>query len=72
MILDAKPAKGVVVMSFHEFSEGDEGGPTLVDGYLIEPSALVQTSSARAIVVDVYTDHHATCPAAADWKGKHR
>ena len=26
----------------------------------------------RAKVVDVYTDHHATCPKAADWKGKTR
>jgi len=26
----------------------------------------------RARVVDVYTSHFATCPAAAEWKGRHR
>ncbi|MGH2711371.1 MAG: hypothetical protein ACRDH9_09240 [Actinomycetota bacterium] len=25
-----------------------------------------------ANVVDVYTDHHVTCPNAADWKGRTR
>jgi hypothetical protein len=25
-----------------------------------------------ARVVDVYTDHHATCPEAEAWKGRHR
>jgi len=29
-------------------------------------------AAASAHVVDVYTDHHATCPDAAAWKGKHR
>lgn len=48
MILDAKPAKGVVLQR------------VMPDGH------------ATAAVVDVYTDHHATCPDAAAWKGKHR
>ena len=26
----------------------------------------------RARVTDVYTSHFATCPAAAEWKGRHR
>ena len=39
----------------------DLGYPTVVD----DPAA-------SAYVVNVYTDHHATCPNAADWKGKTR
>lgn len=26
----------------------------------------------KAVVRDVFTDHHATCPAAKDWTGKSR
>jgi hypothetical protein len=29
-------------------------------------------SATTASVEDVYTDHHATCPAVDEWKGKHR
>ena len=35
-------------------------------------SADVGDPAGAAYVIDVYTDHHATCPAAAAWKGKTR
>lgn len=53
MILDAKPAKGVVLTDSNGQLE------------LLEPWA-------RAAVVDVYTDHHVTCPDAASWRGRTR
>jgi hypothetical protein len=31
-----------------------------------------QHESARAHIVDTYTDHHATCPDAEVWKGRNR
>jgi hypothetical protein len=57
MILNAKPAKGVIVTgeSMHGLFSLDEPGGASV-----------------ARVVDVYTDHHVTCPAAAEWRGKTR
>jgi hypothetical protein len=42
----------------------------LTDGAGREVSPLHQ--AARAKVVDVYTDHHATCPDAEVWKGRNR
>jgi hypothetical protein len=60
MILDAKPKKGVVLMSLHEPADGE---PKLINGYVAAPGM----ESARAIVLSVYTDHHATCPHAALW-----
>ena len=56
MILDAKPKKGVV----------------LVDGPTRMLSGALDVAEPMARVVDVYTDHHVTCPAAADWKGRRR
>jgi hypothetical protein len=50
MILNLKPAKGVVLESTPPF----------------EPELRV----VHARVVDVYTDHHATCPKAKDWRTK--
>ena len=67
MILNAKPEKRVLVGNFSEVSEGDGFGLLLIDGYIGPPGG-----GSVAVVVDVYTDHHATCPNAADWKGKHR
>jgi len=60
MILDAKPAKGVVLVGTAEGSEPCEelwraGGAAFHDG-------------PAACVVDVYTDHHATCPQAEEWR----
>jgi hypothetical protein len=63
MILDAKPTKGVVIGMpdsrswFFTPADGPDG-----------PGSLM----ARAKVVDVYTDHHVTCPNADDWKGRTR
>lgn len=59
MILDAKPAKGVVLtdptMNMHGLLAFDD-----------------DPAHAEARVVDVYTDHHVTCPDAAAWKGRRR
>jgi hypothetical protein len=57
MILDAKPAKGVAVVA----------AGSVPDVY---PTQSLDTQVAS--VVDVYTDHHVTCPDAAAWKGKTR
>lgn len=58
MILDAKPVKGVVLV--------DEAfGVSLL---AVDP----RTERAHARVVDVYTDHHVTCPNAPAWKGRTR
>lgn len=58
MILDAAPSKGVVLV----------GHPIGVDNAF----DVVGADDTLARVVDVYTDHHATCPNAAAWKGKSR
>lgn len=61
MILDAKPTKGVVRVD----------GVTLFDGVL-SPIHEGPLGVARAMIVDVYTDHHVTCPNADDWKSRTR
>lgn len=38
-------------------------------GIVIDPSGPDTPGFQVARVVDVYTDHHATCPRAADWRG---
>lgn len=58
MILDAKPAKGVVLVD------------TAFGAALL--AADPRTEKAHARVVDTYTDHHVTCPGADDWKGRTR
>jgi hypothetical protein len=66
MILDAKPAKGVVLIDGTvPVAQWDKVilvgfGPELDDDRTV------------AAVVDVYTDHHATCPNAGEWKGRTR
>lgn len=61
MILDAKPKKGIVVMGT---LQGHPAGlPVKVDQV---------PRSGVGLVVDVYTDHHATCPKAKDWQGRTR
>jgi hypothetical protein len=62
MILDAKPVKGVVVSSF-------AGALALHPGQALVAG---NANEQRASVVDVYTDHHATCPLADEWRGKKR
>ena len=56
MILDAKPEKRVVLTL-------KRGATVLADG---------MHRDANATVVDAYVDHHATCPASAAWRGRHR
>jgi hypothetical protein len=61
MILDAKVEKRIVLEpELIEWTEGAYGEQVYVKGEI------------RARVVDVYTDHHATCERAADWKGRTR
>jgi hypothetical protein len=54
MILDAAPKKGVIIRN----ERGTFGH--VPGGGLTE----------EALVVDVHTDHHATCPQAEDWTAK--
>lgn len=61
MILDAMPEKRVVLRWDDLGTYGDRLGEG--DG---------QHGTQVADVLDVYTDHHATCPAASEWRGKHR
>jgi hypothetical protein len=61
MILDAKPEKRIVLDVTLTTAE------TIIHGdHIDEPGYKV------ARVVNAYTDHHATCPKAADWKGRTR
>lgn len=60
MILDAEPRKGVVLTDRTMTLHGLVGLADEID------------VSSEARVVDVYTDHHATCPAAGEWKGRRR
>ncbi len=63
MILDAKAEKRVVLGSAITTLEPDDG---IVVGAQHPDAALI------ARVVRTYVDHHATCPAAAEWKGRRR
>jgi hypothetical protein len=71
MILDLKPEKRVVLGRKVIEPPGQEEWrdalvlnlPERIDGLPIHKFARV---------VDVYTDHHATCPDAAGWKGRKR
>jgi hypothetical protein len=60
MILDAKPEKRIVLV----VAEGTGGSHNIL--------AIPEIEHKAARIVDTYTDHHATCPAAKDWKGRHR
>jgi hypothetical protein len=62
MILDAETRKGVILTD-----------PSMNLHGLVGLVKLEEVSGrAEANVVDVFTDHHATCPNADAWKGKHR
>jgi hypothetical protein len=58
MVLDAKPAKGVVI--YPDPIEAVGPGPTFTGGGF--------EGRRVAAVVDVYTDHHATCPDAGAFR----
>ena len=60
-VLDAEPKKGVVLFT------GDSN-PRLRKTLAEAESTLTPTYS---VVVDVFTDHHATCPDAALFEGRH-
>lgn len=60
MILDAQPRKDVVLVV------------ESLEDYGWDFAAYPIDEDTRALVVDVYTDHHATCPEAASWKGRRR
>ena len=66
MILDAKPAKGVVLVD--ATVPLDSWEKVILVGFGPE----LQDDRTVAAVVDIYTDHHASCPKAADWKGRTR
>lgn len=70
MILDAKPKKGVVVTIGGGAGRDPSAGPGIGDPASRDTVANADTSlsAPSAHVVDVYTDHHATCPRAADWR----
>lgn len=64
--LDAKPEKRVVIVVGDVDAEGLEregGAGTIVDG-IIGCSGCADREDARAIVVDAYVSHFATCPDA--------
>jgi arginine repressor len=58
MILDAKPEKRVVLVRSNDQQVIYRATPGSAD-----PAARV---------IDTYIDHHATCPQAAEWKGRRR
>ena len=63
MILDAKPKKGVVVataVTEHKRRRAFASRGVVSDG---APGIVP-----HAIVVDVYTDHHATCPEVKSFR----
>jgi hypothetical protein len=69
MILDAESRKGVVITNALERGKPMDKG--LVRFYLDGGGFPGEADQAmRAAVVDVYTDHHATCPEAAKWRSR--
>lgn len=66
MILDAKPEKRVIVGHALTSDEGEHAPAFILD------QAKHICDHAVARVVDVYVDHHVTCPKAAEWKGRRR
>ncbi len=69
MILDARPAKGVVIATAVLQHGGVDAFASR--GAVAHPEEMVGIVP-QALVVDVYTDHHVTCPEATSWKGKTR
>lgn len=66
MVLDATPRKGVIVVGREPIPRG-----SIVSAATPEALESVVTrgpSNYHARVVNVYTDHHATCPQASEWK----
>ena len=71
MILDARPEKRVVVVGREPIPRGsivsDAATPAALRS-VIERSP----GNYHARVIDTYSDHHATCPQADEWKGHRR
>jgi hypothetical protein len=65
MILDAKPKKGVICLVGEIDFALDEG--TGFSGVIGQASD-VDLYDAHAAVVDVYTDHHASCTDPGRWR----
>ncbi len=64
MVLDAKPRKGIILLDDGTYFDPEDGGQIIVDGRINH-----QPSGAVAAVVEVWTDHHATCPDfAKGWR----
>lgn len=67
MILNAKPTKGVVVAT----AVNEHGGAhAFASRAIVADPSLAVGIVPQAIVVDVYTDHHATCPFAESFRGR--
>jgi hypothetical protein len=65
LILDAKPTKGVLLW------DGFNGEPAKVKS--VPPERLAEyMGQVVAKIVDVYTDHHASCIGAKAWAGRTR
>lgn len=65
MILDAKPDKGIVI--FDGFN-----GEIATLHHVLGERGQEYREQCTALLADVWTDHHVTCPDAASWKGRHR
>ena len=63
MILDAKPEKRIVLLA-----PAGRDPSVLATPWPESP----WPDGKVAKVIDTYVDHHATCPAAAQWKGRRR
>ena len=61
MILDAKPEKRVLLVD-----------DTMLPHGLVGIAEDPHHRSTVAKVVDVFIDHHVTCPASAQWAGRNR
>lgn len=71
MILNAEPAKGVVVLAQRGAIQAGMPWPYVVPR--AGKALMVEGEDQRAaFVVDVYTDHHATCTHAPWWEGRTR
>jgi len=71
MILNAQPEKRLVLVVADDGRPPHPAGPLTLatNPREIDPSVIEHY---RARMVDTYVDHHATCPAAKKWKGRHR
>jgi hypothetical protein len=61
MILNAKPERRIALVHGQGFA--------LIPSLARDP---IRREDRQAVVAEVYIDHHATCSAAAAWKGRTR